>query len=337
MLTFVPDWIAALVALVLAAFVAVFAHWAVLTVAHRALARTGEFATALLSKTRAATRAGAVALLLLLLAPALPFPKEVGSWLRDGLLVLFIVSLGWFAVLFVDSAADFYVARLRAHAAEDGVMRRQLTQIRVLRRTLGMLIVVLSAAGALTVFEPVRQFGVSLLASAGVAGLVLGFAARPVLSNLVAGIQLALTHPIGIGDGVVVENEWGSIEEITSSYVVIRLTTGRHLLAPLTQFMEKPFQNLSLPPSGVVVSFDFFAKHGADMEELRRTCMEALSASPLWDRRVGAVEVAAIKETGIEVRVCLSAANVADAWRLCSQARERLYSFLNETRTRPSG
>lgn len=338
LLAFLPDWTVGVFVLAFAAFITALVHWGVVIIACRVFAHTGDLIASLIFRTRGATRAGVLALVLSLVAPALPLSDNVDRLILDALAVLFVVSLGWLVVSVVNSTADFYLGQLRERVAEDAMIRRHLTQVRVLHRTLDILIIVLTAAGALMIFEPVRQFGLSLFASAGAAGLVVGLAARPVLSNLVAGIQLALTHPIGIGDGVVLENEWGLVEEITSSYVVVRLTNGRQLIAPLNYFIEKPFQNLSLPPAGVVVSFDLFARRGVSVDELRRTLTDSVSSSALWDRRLATLQVAAIKENGIDVRVCVSAANTSNAWELCCQARERLYSFLSApAAAQPSG
>ncbi len=159
------------------------------------------------------------------------------------MLIAAIVVVGWMALTALDLAADLYLRRFRSDVADDLIVRKHVTQVRILRRAAATLVIVATAGAALMTFEAVREFGVSLFASAGVAGLVVGLAARPMLSNLIAGVQLAVTQPIRLGDAVVVENESGRVEEITSTYVLIRIWNGGKLVVPLNYFIERPFQN----------------------------------------------------------------------------------------------
>ena len=153
---------------------------------------------------------------------------------------------------------------------------------------------------ALMTFEPVRQYGVSLFASAGVAGLVAGLAARPVLSNLIAGIQLAMTQPIRIGDGVLVENEFGRVEEITSTYVVISLWDLRRLIVPLTYFIEKPFQNWTRESSSLIGSVLLYVDYSAPVERLREKVTEIVTASKLWDGTLVKLQVVETMESALQ-------------------------------------
>ena len=172
-----------------------------------------------------------------------PFDPELATasptccWSRRSSLI------GWIAITATHIVAELYLLRFRLDVDDNLLARKHVTQVRVLRRVVDTLLIIVTIGAALMTFEPVRQYGVSLFASAGVAGLVVGFAARPVLSNLIAGIQLAVTQPIRIEDAVVVENESGRVEEITSTYVVLRLWDMRRMIVPLTYFIEKPFQN----------------------------------------------------------------------------------------------
>ena len=154
-------------------------------------------------------------------------------------------------------------------AADNLLARKHVTQVRVLLRSADVLVLVITLGAALMTFEPVRQYGVSLFASAGVAGIVAGLAARPVLSNLFAGVQLAMTQPIRIDDAVIVENEWGSIEEITSTYVVVRLWDWRRMIVPLTYFIEKPFQNWTRETAALIGSAFFYLDYRAPVDAIR--------------------------------------------------------------------
>src|SRR5262249_54473135 len=147
---------------------------------------------------------------------------------------------GWVALIATNIAADSYLRRFDVLAPDNLLARKHYTQVRILQRAADTLIVIVTIGAALMTFEAVRQYGVSLFASAGVAGLVVALAARPVFANLIAGVQIAMTQPIRVYDAVVVENEWGWIEEITSAYVVIKLWDWRRMVVPLSYFIEKP-------------------------------------------------------------------------------------------------
>jgi small-conductance mechanosensitive channel len=180
-------------------------------------------------------------------------------------------------------------------------------------------------------FDPVRQYGVSLFASAGVAGLVVGLAARPLLTNLIAGIQIrATTQPIRIDDQVVVENESGRIEEITSTYVVVRLWDLRRLIVPLTLFIEKPFQNWTRDSTDLIGTVLLYVDFTAPVEAIRARFMEIVQSSKLWDGQVAKLQVTDSKESSIELRALASARSAADAFDLRCDIREQLIAFLQK-------
>jgi small-conductance mechanosensitive channel len=200
--------------------------------------------------------------------------------------------------------------------------------VRVLTRTVNTLLVMLTAGAALMTFESVRQYGVSLFASAGVAGIVAGFAARPVLSNLIAGIQIATAQPIRIDDQVVVENENGRVEEITSTYVVIRLWDWRRLIVPLTYFIEKPFQNWTRETTNLIGAVMFHVDYTAPVERIRAKVIEIVQASKLWDGDVLKLHVTDTTENSMELRVIASARSAGDTFDLRCEIREKLIDFL---------
>ncbi len=177
-------------------------------------------------------------------------------------------------------------------------------------------------------FGPVRQYGVSLFASAGVAGLIAGLAARPVLSNLFAGVQIAMTQPIRIEDAVIVENEWGVIEEITSAYVVVRLWDLRRMIVPLTYFIEKPFQNWTHESSALIGSVLFYLDYRAPIGIMREKLKEIVAASKNWDGKTAALQVTDTKQSAIEVRAIMSAASSGQAFELRCEVREKMIDFL---------
>jgi small-conductance mechanosensitive channel len=181
---------------------------------------------------------------------------------------------------------------------------------------------------ALMTFEPVRQFGISLFASAGVAGLVAGLAARPVLSNLFAGIQIALTQPLRINDGVMVEDEFGRIEEITSTYAVVQLWDLRRLIVPLTYFIEKPFQNWTRESTNLFGTVMLYLDYTAPVDQVRAKVEEIVKGSNLWDGKVVGLQVTDMKENTIELRVVVSGRSSGDTFDLRCEIREKLIGFL---------
>jgi small-conductance mechanosensitive channel len=176
----------------------------------------------------------------------------------------------------------------------------------------------------------VRQYGVSLFASAGVAGLVAGLAARPVLSNLFAGVQLAMTQPIRIDDVVIVENEWGIVEEITSTYVVVRIWDLRRLIVPLTYFIEKPFQNWTRESSALLGSAFLYVDYRAPVEIIRNKLSEIVKSSKNWDGKVVNLQVTDAKENTVELRCLMSANSAGQAFNLRCEVREQLIDFLQK-------
>ena len=212
----------------------------------------------------------------------------------------------------------------------DNLRARQIqTQSRVLLRTLAFFVLLIGAAAMLMTFPGARQFGASLLASAGLAGLAVGFAARPVLANLIAGLQIAMTQPIRLDDVVIVENEWGRIEEITGTYVVVRIWDDRRLVVPLQYFIEKPFQNWTRRGSSLIGTVFLWADYSLPLEplreELRRLCKDV---PELWDGRVCVLQVTDASEKSIQLRALVSSPDSSRNWDLRCHIRENLLGFI---------
>jgi small-conductance mechanosensitive channel len=236
--------------------------------------------------------------------------------------------IGWAAIAALHISADIYLRRYRLDVEDNLLARKHNTQVRVLLRSVDVLLVLFTLGAALMTFQTVRQYGVSLFASAGVAGIVAGLAARPVLSNLIAGVQLAMTQPIRLEDAVIVENEYGNIEEITSTYVVVRLWDWRRMIVPLTYFIEKPFQNWTRESStligAVLINVDYRAPIGA----IRDKAQAIVKASSRWDGRVFNVAVTDFKHDTMEVRILASAGNSGAVFDLRCEVREKLIDVL---------
>lgn len=272
-----------------------------------------------------------MALLLFALAVAFqvaPLRDEIAHVASQVMMLAVIGLLGWMASTAVHVATDLYLMRFRIDVADNLLARKHVTQVRILTRVADTLVIVLTVGFALMTFEGVRQYGVSLFASAGIAGLVAGLAARPLLSNLIAGVQLAITQPIRLEDVVIVENESGSVEEITSTYVVIRLWDLRRLIVPLSYFMEKPFQNWTRENSAMLGTVMLYLDYRAPIDAIRAQVQGIVEASPLWDRKVCGVQVTDTKSSSIEVRILVGAGTSAQLWDLRCEVREKIVAFL---------
>ena len=272
--------------------------------------------------------------LLVTLSLALPvagFPAQTDHVLSQILLVAFVLVIGWAMMNALDFLAERYLSRLHADSIGSGAdvtVRKQVTQARVLQRVAKTLATIIIVAAALMTIDSVRQYGVSLLASAGAAGLVLAFAARPVLSNLLAGIQIAITQPIRVEDAVIVENEWGWIETIASTYVVVRVWDLRRIVLPLTYFIEKPFQNWTYGSSELLGSVFVHVDYSVPVARVRTKVEEIARESRLWDGKVAGLQVTDLPGNMVQLRALVSARSAGEAFDLRCEVREKLIGFL---------
>ncbi|HEY7458541.1 MAG TPA: mechanosensitive ion channel domain-containing protein [Xanthobacteraceae bacterium] len=326
-LDWAPEWSIALVALTAAVLIALLAHRTAVHVARRLFVGR-PLLRSLFRRLEGPSLLALVIVAVGVTLSGLPIEPMYGDLLRRLLILCFFILVGWMLLTASNMAADVYLTRLHLDVEDNLLARKQLTQFRVLKGTLDFIIVLVTAGAVLMTFEPVRQYGVSLFASAGIAGIVVGFAARPVLSNLLAGLQIALTQPIRIDDAVVVENEWGRIEEITSAYVVVRLWDLRRLIVPLTYFIEKPFQNWTRESASIIGSVFIYADYSVPVAKLRERLKELVRESPLWDGRVVDLKVTDAKERTVELRATMSARTSSAAWDLRCEIREKLIDYL---------
>jgi small-conductance mechanosensitive channel len=177
-------------------------------------------------------------------------------------------------------------------------------------------------------FPNIKQIGVSLLASAGMLGIILGFAAQKTLGNFIAGIQIAIAQPIRLDDVVIIENEWGWIEEITLTFVVVRIWDLRRLVVPISYFLEKPFQNWTRTSADILGSVFIYTDYTIVVKEVRDELTRILTNSQYWDKKVNVLQVTDAKERVIELRALMSAADSPTAWNLRCEVREKLFEFL---------
>jgi small-conductance mechanosensitive channel len=257
-----------------------------------------------------------------------PLTGEQASVLHHVLLLCFIIVVGWMAKIALHVWMIVYLRRFKLDAEDNLLARTHVTQSRIAERIASFMIVAITIAAMLMTFPAVQQYGVSLLASAGVAGVVLGLALQPVLKNIFAGIQLAITQPIRIDDALIVEGEWGNVEEITSTYVVVKLWDWRRMILPLSYFIEKPFQNWTREGAALIGTVMIYLDYSVPVPILRRKVEEIAAASPLWDQRVVAVQVTDFRENVVEVRILISANNAPKTFDLRCEMREKIIDFL---------
>lgn len=252
--------------------------------------------------------------------------------LQKGLGVLWFVALGWLMISLVYCVEDVLILRYDITVADNLRARRARTQMQVLRRMAIVLLIVVDAGLALSVFRDSQlwHYGAGLLASAGLASLVLATAAKSSAENLLAGLQIALTEPIRLDDVVIVEGEWGKIEEITTTYVVMAIWDQRRLIVPLSWFIENPFQNWTRQTAELLGTSFLYVDYSVPVEPLRQEFTRILEASKQWDKRVNAVQVTNLTEHTMEVRCLMSAANSGDAFDLRCIVREKMIAFIRE-------
>jgi small-conductance mechanosensitive channel len=327
----IPQWAVSTTILVVPALLVLVVYRRLTRLLIRLAGRFSLTLQTLLLRARAPLTGIVVVVTLGLALPVANFPERPDHVLSQVLLVAFVLAAGWVMLNALDFAADRYLQRLSADtigAGADLAVRKQVTQVRVLRRAAKTLLSIIVIAAALMTIGPVRQYGVSLLASAGAAGLVLALAARPVLSNLLAGIQIAITQPIRVEDAVIVENEWGWIETIASTYVVVRLWDLRRMVLPLTYFIEKPFQNWTYGSSELLGTVFLHVDYTVPVARVRAKLEEIARESKLWDGKVAVLQVTDFPGTMVELRCLVSARDAGQAFDLRCEVREKLIEFL---------
>src|SRR5436309_1339044 len=265
---------------------------------------------------------------IILLLPLLKVPENWAWVTQKGVGILFIVTLSFLIVHGINAMQAALLSRQRLDLPDNLSARRIYTQVSVIRKIIVTTVVIIATGSILMMFDPVRQFGTSILASAGIAGIVIGFAAQKTLGNVLAGIQIALTQPLLIGDIVVVEGEFGQIEEITLTYVTVRTWDLRRLIVPITQLVEKPFQNWSRVSTELLGTVILYLDYQAPMGELRKELKRLVQDNPKWDKRVCGLQVTDAKQSTIEVRALVSGADPGKLGDLRCEVREGLINFL---------
>jgi small-conductance mechanosensitive channel len=323
-----PAWVAAICLLALAGVVAASFCRMVFILLYRFSLRFGTVPPLVLEACRNPSCALLVLFTLGAVLPFAPFNAGTSTLIAHLMLAAFIVVLGWSVINTMDLFADLYIQRWRMDAEDNLLARKNRTQIGILRGAMRTLVILLTVSIALMTSDTVRQFGFSLFASAGAAGIVVGLAARPLLSNLLAGLQIAMTQPIRLEDAVIVEGEWGWIERIGATFVVIRIWDLRRLIVPLTYFIEQPFQNWTHQSADLLGTVMLYVDYTVPVDTVREKLTEVLQGNTRWDRRVGIVQMTDLPEGRVELRLLMSARNSGLLFDLRCDVREAMIAWL---------
>jgi len=321
--------LSSVVPLVAAVLVALLVHYLVFLVAGKMASRTKGIAdNAFVQHARRPARLLFVLLAIFSVLPMVDLPDGALDTIKQVLTLGLTATVGWLAVAFTGVIQDVVAAKHDITQADNLAARQIHTRVRVLRRLLVAAIITVTACLILMSIPSIRQIGITLFASAGIGGLVAGMAARPALSNLIAGVQLALTEPIRLDDVVIVEGEWGWIEEIRPTYVVVRIWDLRRLVVPLSYFIEHPFQNWTRKTADILGTVFVYVDYTVPVDEVRKQLLRILEASDLWDKKAWGLQVTKSAEQTLELRALMSAPDSGKAWDLRCHVREELVKYL---------
>ncbi|WP_092933822.1 mechanosensitive ion channel family protein [Rhizobium sp. 9140] len=330
-LRWVPAWAVSVILLALLFGVGIFVHRILFEIATRIAAKYDLFWRSLVARSERPTRLVAIMVALSFGVSIAPLTSNQADNLHHILLLGFILVFAWIAKVTLHIWTTVYLRRFKLDAEDNLLARKHVTQSRIMERIAGFVIIIFGVAACLMTFPAVQQYGVSLLASAGVAGIVLGLALQPVLKNLFAGIQLAITQPIRLDDALLIEGEWGNVEEITATYVVVKIWDWRRLVLPLSYFIEKPFQNWTRETAALIGTVMVYLDYSVPVDAIRKEAEKIAAASPLWDGQVINIAVTDLKPETVEIRILCSASNAARAFDLRCEMREKIIGFIAQT------
>ena len=255
-------------------------------------------------------------------------PEETLSGVNHILSIFLIATVSWLLIKTVYVLEDYIVSRFEVGVKDNLRARKIHTQLRVLKRLAIIVVGIIALATVLMTFPKIRQLGTTILASAGIIGIVVGMAAQRTIGAFIAGLQIAFTQPIRVDDVVIVENEWGRIEEITLTYVVVKIWDLRRLIVPITYFIEKPFQNWTRVTADILGTVYIYVDYTVSIDSVREELHRILKESELWDGKVCVLQVTNTSERTVELRALMSAADASTAWSLRCEVREKLIDFV---------
>ncbi len=255
---------------------------------------------------------------------------EAEFWFRKISVVLFIIAMTWIVISVLKISKHIIIQHYDVTQADNLKARKIYTQFNVLERIAIFIIIIMALGFVLMSFEGIREIGISVFASAGVAGIIIGFSAQKFIGTILAGIQIAIAQPIKLDDVVIVEGEWGRIEEITLTYVVVQIWDKRRLIVPTPYFIENPFQNWTKTSADILGTVFLYTDYNVPFDKLREELTRVLKATPLWDGEVNVLQVTDSKAEYVEIRALMSAKDSPTAWDLRVYVREQLISYLQQ-------
>jgi small-conductance mechanosensitive channel len=329
---FIPDvWARYIIVTIVAVTIAILLHHIFYSIGCKITRRRpGIFEDLLLKHSERPTRVLLPLLAALWVVRQSSVPQEFVGTVSHVLGLAIIGCIGWLLIDLSNIFREIVVERYDLTLADNYSARRIHTQVTVLRRVLVVVIVLLTIALMLMTFQQVRHFGETVAASAGLAGIVAGLAARSTLSSLIAGIQVAITQPIKLEDVVIVEGEWGRIEEILTTFVVVRIWDQRRMIVPLTYFIDKPFQNWTRRSSDIMGTVFLYVDYTLPVEEIRQELQRIVQGSDLWDGRVCGLQVTNATDKSMELRCLMSSADSGKSFDLRALVRERLIAYIQK-------
>ena len=262
--------------------------------------------------------------------PLLGLPTRLDAVLARGSSILLILALALVAFQAIGVGERYVLTRFDMQAKDNLRARKVYTQVHVLVKVLYVVLALFTAASILMMFEEVRRFGASILASAGVVGIIIGFAAQKTIANVFAGFQIALSQPIRIDDVVIVEGEWGRIEEISLTFVTVCIWDNRRLIVPLGYFIEKPFQNWTRVSAELLGSVMLWVDYTLPLEPVRARLKQIIESDPLWDGRFWNLQVTDSSERSMQLRVLATTADSSKGWNLRCTIREQLIAYIQD-------
>ena len=270
-----------------------------------------------------------VILLIVRVVGKLPnFKSQIPEVAGHAIALLIIALVAWLLMRITYVLEDYVTSRFDIGVSDNLKARKIHTQFKVLKRIVIVIVGILAFGTILMTFDRVRQLGTTILASAGVVGIVVGMAAQRTISTFIAGIQIAITQPIRVDDVVIVENEWGRIEEITLTYVVVRIWDLRRLIVPITYFIESPFQNWTRTSADILGTVFVYTDYNVPVDAVREELHNILKKSEHWNGKVCVLQVTNASDRSMELRALMSAADASTAWTLRCEVREKIVEFI---------